>query len=196
MLVRINSLMSQKDIEDTKESYQAFSSVIRDFKQQRYQIWLDILTEQAKDNGLHLRLDKPLLKRVEIEGPVRGSVELVSNFDEDLLALFSEVSYWEKFHGEFSIPYMAHDICTKREQLRIMREQVMFIVRAYNDIIKDMNSEEKRLFLDPSWERCLKLKTCVDHNSHHPGKTPAIEIDDNNINIMQESNINDLSDLD
>ena len=148
MLVRISSLMSQKDTEDTKESFQAFSSVIRDFKQQRYQIWLDILTEQAKDNGLHLRLDKPLLKRVEIEGPVRGSVELVSNFDEDLLALFSEVSYWEKFHGEFSIPYMAHDICTKREQLRIMREQVMFIVRAYNDIIKDMNSEEKRLFLD------------------------------------------------
>ena len=43
---------------------------------------------------------------------------------------------------------MAHDICTKREQLRIMCEQVMFIVRAYNDIIRDMNAEEKRLFVD------------------------------------------------
>ncbi len=50
--------------------------------------------------------------------------------------------------GEFSIPYVAHDLCNKKEQLRIMREHVMLVVRAYNDIVRDINADEKRLFLD------------------------------------------------
>jgi hypothetical protein len=58
-------------------------------------------------------------------------VEILCNFDEDLLALFDEVAYWEKFHGEFSIPYTAHDICTKRDLLRAMKENVMLIVKRY-----------------------------------------------------------------
>ena len=40
----------------------------------------------------------------------------------------------------------------------------------------------------------------LDHNSHHLGKTtsklPLDQTDDNNINITQENNIDDLSDLD
>ncbi len=147
-LAKLNHLLGDKEVEEYKEVYHSFATVMRDFKHQRYQQWIELLNEQAKDNGLQLRLDKPILRRMETEAPTKGSVDIVCNFDEDLLALFSEVNYWEKFHGEFTIPYIAHDICTKREQLRVMREQVMFIVRAYNDIIKDMNAEEKRLFLD------------------------------------------------
>ncbi|CAB1114177.1 unnamed protein product [Ectocarpus sp. CCAP 1310/34] len=61
---------------------------------------------------------------------------LVCNFDLDLLALFSEVSHWEKFQGEFSVPYAAHDICNQREKLREQREHVMLVVRAYNSIVE------------------------------------------------------------
>ena len=43
-------------------------------------------------------------------------------------------------------------------------------------------------------------KGVLDNNSHHLGKTaselPLDQIDDNNIIIIQENNINDLSDLD
>ena len=70
------------------------------------------------------------------------------NFDRQLLALFTEVHYWEKFHGEFSIPYVAHDICNQREKLRVMREHVMLVVRAYNGILADLSMDERRLFAD------------------------------------------------
>ena len=133
----------------------ALTSVIQDFKNARYQFWLEDLNNKAKDNGLQLRLEKPLLRRLaDGEGSTVGGgnnktgSEIVCNFDEDLLCLFSEVSYWEKFQNEYSIPYMAHDLCNKKEQLRIMRENVMLVVRAYNDIIRDANAEERRLFLD------------------------------------------------
>ena len=148
MLTRLNPILSLRDVEEARELFTAFSSVIRDFKSHRYQQWIDILNERAKDNGLQLRLERPLLRRTENDGVSRGNVEIICNFDEDLLALFTEVSYWEKFQGEFTIPYVAHDICNKKEQLRVMREHVMLIVRSYNDILRDINNEERRLFID------------------------------------------------
>jgi dynein heavy chain len=96
-----------------------------------------------------LRLDKPLLRRADIEGVSnKGGTEIVCNFDQDLLALFSEVSYWEKFQGEFSIPYAAHDLSNKKEQLRVARERVMMVVRAYNEIIREISTDERHLFVD------------------------------------------------
>jgi dynein heavy chain len=43
---------------------------------------------------------------------------------------------------------VAHDICNKKEQMRIMRESVMHVVRAYNSIVRDVGPEERRLFID------------------------------------------------
>jgi dynein heavy chain len=131
----------------------SLTGVIQDFKMARYNFWLEDLSSKAKDNGLALRLEKPLIRRLADTDSTtvntsKHSGELVCNFDEDLISLFSEVSYWEKFQGEFTIPYVAHDLCNKKENLRIMRENVMLVVRAYNDIIRDLNADEKRLFLD------------------------------------------------
>lgn len=150
-LVRLKHILSQKEFEESKEACHALTSVVQDFKLARYNIWLEDLNEKAKDNGLQGRLDKPLFRRLEADGVAYSSKvgsEIVCNFDEDLITLFSEVSYWEKFQGEFSIPYVAHDICNKKEQLRIMRENVMLVVRAYNDIVRDVSPEERRLFMD------------------------------------------------
>jgi hypothetical protein len=50
------------------------------------------------------KLDVPLLRRATIEDESEGGVKaglLVCNFNQELLALFTEVSYWEKFQGEF-----------------------------------------------------------------------------------------------
>jgi len=149
-LVRLKHILIARDFDEAKDVFTQFMNVVHDFKQRRYTSWYEDLNEKAKDNGLQQRLDKFLLRRVESDGASRGGLgtEIVCNFDEDLLALFSEVAYWEKFKGDFSIPYLAHDICNKKEQLRVMREHVMLVVRAYNDIIRDINSEEKRLFMD------------------------------------------------
>lgn len=148
-LVRLQYVLTDRDFGESKEDFLSLAQVIQDFKQSRYNLWLEDLNNKAKDNGLQMRLEKPLLRRLdESNAANKVGSEIVCNFDEDLLSLFSEVSYWEKFQGEFSIPYVAHDLCNKKEQLRTMRENVMLIVRAYNDIIRDLNNEERRLFLD------------------------------------------------
>ncbi|GBG32973.1 Dynein heavy chain 2, axonemal [Hondaea fermentalgiana] len=75
-----------------------------------------------------------------------GAGLLVSNFDKFLLRLFEEVRYWEKFNGTVQIPYVAHDISNRKDDLRVSREYVMLVVRDYNAVIGDLNSEERRLF--------------------------------------------------
>lgn len=152
MLVRIEKVLSPRDFLELKTNYSTFAQVIKDFKVSRYNHWIDGVNEKAKENGLQARLDKNILRRLDVgdshSSKTQSGTEIVCNFDEDLLCLFSEVTYWEKFHGEFAIPYVAHDICNRKEQLRVMREHVMLVVRAYNAIIHDINAEERRLFVD------------------------------------------------
>ena len=147
-LIRLKSILSLRDYDEAKEAYTALISVIQDFKLSRYNQWVDDLQEKGKDNGLLTRLDKPLLRRVDSDSTTKSGVEILCNFDSDLLTLFSEVSYWEKFHGEFAIPYVAHDLSNKKEQLRVARERVMMVVRAYNDIVGDIGTDERHLFID------------------------------------------------
>ncbi|CAK4669134.1 unnamed protein product [Aphanomyces euteiches] len=73
---------------------------------------------------------------------------LQCNFDRPLLQLFAEVHYWQYFNGEIQIPYIAHDICNQKEQLRVLREHVTLVVRDYNRILYDLSSTERRLFDD------------------------------------------------
>jgi dynein heavy chain len=134
--------------------------VLNDYKASRYKGWVDSM-EALDSTMLQARLDNPLMKRMErsaaTEEVLLGATPVLNkgkdsllecNFDRGLLAMFSEVQYWEKFQGEFSIPYVAHDICNQREKLRVMREHVMLIVRAYNAILYDLTVEERRLFSD------------------------------------------------
>jgi len=141
--------------EEASETYHGFATIIDEFKKGRHDQWSKELSEKAKDttgsgqNGLQERLSKSIMRRADPDAKVGSTI--LCNFDEDLLALFTEVSYWEKFHGPgggFSIPYIAHDVCSKRDALRVMREMVMLVVRAYNEIIEDLNAEERRLFID------------------------------------------------
>ncbi|CAM9180031.1 unnamed protein product [Ectocarpus fasciculatus] len=145
MLCRLHTT-NARDADDCQEACTTFLSVINDFKKSRYEQWIQDLNEKAKDNGLQRRLDIAVLRRRDPDN--KGSTEIVCNFDEELLVLFAEVAHWEKFHSGFTIPYVAHDICNAEDSMRIMRERVMMIVRAYNDIIRDISSDEKRLFTD------------------------------------------------
>ncbi|RHY32696.1 hypothetical protein DYB32_002341, partial [Aphanomyces invadans] len=70
------------------------------------------------------------------------------NFDRPLLQLFAEVHYWQYFNGEIQIPYIAHDICNQKEQLRVLREHVTLVVRDYNRILYELSTTERRLFDD------------------------------------------------
>ena len=145
-----------READEAKEIYEKLMNVLNDFTKMFYQNWVDSI-EKIDSSELQRRLDQPLIKKTTNEqecqdyGTKMGY--LICNFDKQLLSLFTEVHYWEKFHGEYPIPYVAHDICNQREKLRIVREHVMLVVRAYNDILSDLSQEagqtdERRLFTD------------------------------------------------
>jgi len=73
---------------------------------------------------------------------------LESNFDSDLHKVMVEVAYWTKIQtlGFVTIPHNVSRLLQRKEQLRILRENVMLIVRDYNTIIYTVNEEEKSLF--------------------------------------------------
>ena len=73
---------------------------------------------------------------------------LESNFDCDLHKVMIEVSYWTKIQtlGFVTIPHNVSRLLQRKEQLRILRENVMLIVRDYNTIIHTINDKEKSLF--------------------------------------------------
>ena len=59
-----------------------------------------------------------------------------------------EVQYWDKVQALYSlqIPSSLTSQNSKRDRLRQLRENVMLIVRDYNNIIKLINKNEKELF--------------------------------------------------
>jgi len=75
---------------------------------------------------------------------------LESNFDTDLLKLLFEVQYWAKIQtfGLITFPLPLTRLLTKKDQLRVLRENVMLIVRDYNGIMQLINPKEKALFND------------------------------------------------
>ncbi|GMI21327.1 hypothetical protein TeGR_g3290 [Tetraparma gracilis] len=151
MLQDAKYLVPTREQEDAEHHFNKLMGTLNDFKLQHYQQWVDTL-QSIDSTELQRRLEQSLIKKItsQSEASAHGVPlgHLVCNFDQQLLALFTEVHYWEKFHGEFSIPYVAHDICNQREKLRVMREHVMLVVRAYNDILADLTMEERRLFSD------------------------------------------------
>ena len=75
---------------------------------------------------------------------------LESNFDTELLKLLFEVQYWNKIqtHGLITFPLPLTRLLSRKEQLRILRENVMIVVRDYNGILQIINQKEKDLFND------------------------------------------------
>lgn len=56
----------------------------------------------------------------------------------NLLKLFNEIHYWEKLM--FETPHYVSELYTKKEDLRILRENVLLVVRDYNRFVLMMNS--------------------------------------------------------
>ena len=71
---------------------------------------------------------------------------LYQNFDKELLHLFTEVRFFERLH--FQIPHRALEICSHKEKYRLLREEVLNVVRDYNKILEALDDEERRLFYD------------------------------------------------
>ena len=138
--------------EEAFESFEGLKSVLKDFIQKKYNDWLEDLNSLGTTN-LTSRLETPLMLKTTSSADAalhsrskKGYLEC--NFDRPLLKLFAEVHYWQFFNGEVQIPYIAHDISNQREQLRVLREHVLLVVRDYNRILLELSPTERRLFED------------------------------------------------
>lgn len=138
-------LKSCREHEETQASVYAVSGSIDEYIKKNYQDWTATLDE----NNLS-KLERNLL--VQVAG---GYLEM--NFDKDLLRLFQEVRYWEKLM--FPIPYGAMEMASQREKFRQIRDNVMLVVRDYNQILDALSDKgEKRLFQ----EKLSNLKRVIN----------------------------------
>jgi len=92
----------------------------------------------------------PVLRKMEIEEPKAdgnkknqqktsssgSEARLRSNFNVQLLKVINEVSAWNKIQtlGFISMPHSIVRLLAENEQLRKLRENVMTVVREYNNI--------------------------------------------------------------
>ena len=95
------------------------------------------------ENGLEKELHLNLLI-VDKSADSRGF--LSANFNPELLSMTQEVHYWERMR--MPIPYVAMDINAQRDKYRVLRGNVLSIVRDYNKILGALDKEERRLFHD------------------------------------------------
>lgn len=158
---RLAPLLAKDSAEytDIQTAFEGLKVALNDFIRKKYSDWIEELNSLGSSN-LSSRLETPLLARQSndsvsaVLGNKKGLANktkrgfLECNFDRPLLKLFAEVHYWHYFQGELQIPYIAHDISNQREQLRVLREHVLLVVRDYNRILMELSSNERRLFED------------------------------------------------
>lgn len=69
---------------------------------------------------------------------------LEMKFDKDLFRLYSEISYFQKLKCDS--PFHIQEVYGKKEELRILRENVLLVIRDYNSIIETLSTQEAQLF--------------------------------------------------
>ncbi|KAF6038526.1 hypothetical protein EB796_003167 [Bugula neritina] len=94
---------------------------------------------QTVDRDPAKLLEVPLMARSTEQPPM-----IDINFSKSLTKMFQEIVYWERLL--FEIPHYATDTYNKCEELRILREHVLLVVRDYNRIISALSLEERNLF--------------------------------------------------
>jgi len=141
---------------EAENAYQQLANVLKGYMTLNYDQWNNAITQATTEStSLANRLDRTLMIKAAEAAQAGGgkpgartksSGYLESNFDKQLLRLFNEVRYWEKFNGEFSIKYTAHEMKLRQDSLRVLFENVMLVVRDYNNILDALSPEERRLF--------------------------------------------------
>jgi len=127
--------------------------------------WVSTLGDMSETDAVQLKLAVPILRKMEEEVAVAkpgkdgapskqaaavrtDSGRLRSNFNVQLLKVMHEVNYWNKIQtiGLVNMPHAIVRLLTENEQLRKLREQVMTVVRLYNNIQDLINDNERDLF--------------------------------------------------
>lgn len=140
------------EADEAAAEYQRVTKMLEGYIRQMHSEWIQTLSSATSEDTPQLadRLNRCLMIKSPDKDMLsrKSTGHLESNFDKQLLRLFSEVRYWDKFHGDYTIPYNAVEMYTNQDTLRVLRESVMLVVRDYNTIIDALSPEERRLFFE------------------------------------------------
>lgn len=124
------------------------SSTLAELQLQVEPLFLALQEYVAKSHGewsanvprdIAQRLNRPLMKKIH------GSTPLLQlNFDANMIHDFEEVHYWSKLKHD--IPFHLQDVVARTEELRILKEQVLLVVREYNCIQETLPKEQALIF--------------------------------------------------
>ncbi|KAI9197259.1 dynein heavy chain and region D6 of dynein motor-domain-containing protein [Polychytrium aggregatum] len=117
--------------EEAKAQYEPLVAALEDYIIKTHSDWCASLRADISD-----ALELTLLSR-------RGEA-LEAKFDNDLMRVFQEVPYWQKLKSE--VPFHVQEAYSKKEEIRVLRESVLLVVRDYNSIIETLSQEEHWLF--------------------------------------------------
>ncbi len=153
-----------------KEAYERHRKLTQhldeSISKRKYEEWLARMGNVATQERIEISLQNSLLVRQGDRTNIRSYEKqdertsallkkskpelLESNFDIELLKLLFECQYWNKIQtfGLITFPLPLTRLLVKREQLRVLRENVMLVVRDYNNIIQLVSPREKQLFND------------------------------------------------
>ncbi|XP_043542327.1 dynein axonemal heavy chain 2-like, partial [Chiloscyllium plagiosum] len=106
--------------EETMVVYQTLQQSLDEFVRKVFTEWTVNVDRECMK-----RLERPLMVRNLDD---RGKLNV--NFDMYLLELFDEIHYWERLN--FEIPHYVIETYQRREDLRMLRERVLLVVRDYN----------------------------------------------------------------
>lgn len=147
------TLPPTREAEEARAQSAQLESALEEYVRRCYGDWVQTIESglaKYLENSLMVRaqamldehLDTALVRRADRTGESGGALE--QNFDKVLIRLFNEVAYWTDLR--FEIPYVAMEITQHRERFRVLRENVMLVVRDYNAILAALSREERRLF--------------------------------------------------
>ena len=126
------------ELEALQSSYALALPQIEKFARDKHAEW-SAHVEAKVEPSMKIRLENRLLV-TDDDGL------LVMNFDRELMNLFTEVVQFERMR--FQIPYKCAELASQREKYRVLREEVLLVVSDYNDILKQLDAKERRLFRD------------------------------------------------
>lgn len=176
-LVFIDDEAALKKKEEVYKKYEETYDRVKSYiSANLYKQWTDEVKEMSTD-GLQKRMKRRVFAK-EGEGPehIPGvdakllkknkQGALTSDFDKGLMKLVAEVKCWEKLQSfGIIIPFEVSEVASYREEFRIIKENVLLVVRDYNSIMNVLDEEEKRLFdfhinhlnnkLKPGWTKVI-----------------------------------------
>lgn len=116
---------------DVKTQYELVSGALEDYISKSILEWNVSISPTLSE-----KLNEVLMVRV--------GGKLAVKFDKDLLRLFAEITYMQRLR--FDPPFHVQELYAKKEELRVLKENVALVARDYNKVSEMLNPQEQLLF--------------------------------------------------